>query len=478
MFQKDSYDAVVIGSGPNGLSAAIALAQAGCRVLVVEAKDSIGGGVRSQELTLPGFVHDTCAAIVPLTLASPFFNSLPLEQHGLRWGFSPTQLVHPLDGGRAVVVKRSLDETAAGLGVDEKAYHSLYAPMLEHWKDFSRDLLGPLPLPPRNIITFLQFGLRALLPATFMMKRRFRSEEARAMMMGMAAHSMLALNEIATAAYSLVISLTAHAVGWPFPIGGAQAISDALGSVFRSLGGEMVCGFEVKSLDELPQAKAYLFDVTPRQLLRIVGERFPAGYRRQLERYRYGVGVFKVDYALDGPVPWAAEAAMHSATLHLGGTMDEIAEAETMTVHGKHPERPYMIVAQPSLFDKSRAPEGKHTLWAYCHVPHGSTFDMTERLDAQIERFAPGFKQRVLKRAVRGPAAMEAYNANYIGGDINGGVQDLFQLYTRPALRWDPYSTPLENVFICSSSTPPGGGVHGMSGFYAAKSALKKALGG
>lgn len=473
MFQRDRYDAVVVGSGPNGLSAAIRLAQAGCSVLVVEARDTVGGGVRSANLTLPGFIHDPCAAVFPLTMASPFLSSLPLGTFGLKWVHSPVVLAHPLDGGQAVMAYCSPEETAAALGGDADAYLQMYRPLLENWDELRRDLLGPLPVPPRDLMTFLRFGLQALLPATRLARHRFFSEEARALFAGLAGHAQLALDKPGTAAYGMVIGLTVHAVGWPFPHGGAQNLSNALAGYFRSLGGEIACNFEVKDLDQLPQARTVLLDVTPRQVLMIAGERLPGGYRRQLKRYRYGMGVFKIDYALDGPAPWTAEGCDQTATLHLGGTLEEIAEAELLTAHGGHPARPYVLVSQPSLFDPSRAPEGGHTLWAYCHVPHNSTVDMTETIEAQLERFAPGFKRRILMRHVRGPAQMEAYNANYIGGDINGGVQDLRQLYTRPAPRLDPYSTPLKDVFICSSSTPPGGGAHGMSGFYAAESALK-----
>lgn len=475
--EKDRYDAVIIGSGPNGLSAAIRLAQAGCSTLVLEAAETIGGGVRSKELTLPGFLHDPCAAIFPLSLASPFFRSLPLAQYGLEWGYSPLAVAHPLDGGQAVLVERSLEATAAHLGhfspVDGDSYTRLMRPLLDHWERFSRDLIGPLPVPPRDLLTFMRFGLRAWAPAGRLGRWLFRSPAARALFAGMAAHSMLPFSALGSGAFGIVLGLTAHAVGWPFPLGGAGQVTAALAAYLRALGGEIITRCEVTDLADLPPANVYLFDVTPRQLLRIVGQRFPSGYRRALGRYRYGVGVFKLDYALDGPVPWAAEGAHQAATLHLGGDLDEIEAAENAVAHGQHPARPYVLAAQPSLFDPSRAPTGGHTLWAYCHVPNGSTVDMTQAIEDQIERFAPGFRRRVLARSVRPPAAFEAYNPNYIGGDINGGRQDVFQLYTRPALRLNPYTTPLKNVFVCSSSTPPGGGVHGMCGYYAAEAALR-----
>lgn len=468
-----SYDAVIIGSGPNGLCAAIALAQAGAKTVIVEGEEQIGGGVRSAELTLPGFIHDTCAAIFPLSLASPFISSLPLEKFGLEWAFAPLALVHPLDRGRAVAARRSLEETAEALGRDAGRYRALYGHILRHWATFSADLLGPLPLPPDDVLTFLRFGAAALLPAATLARLQFRTAPARALFAGMAAHSMLPLTSLSSAAYGIVIGATAHAVGWPVAVGGAQKIADALGGYYRSLGGEIITGSMVNRLEDAPDGRAVLCDVTPRQLLRLAGRRFPERYQRSLQRYRYGVGVFKIDYALDGPVPWLAEAAHQSTALHLGGSLEEIVQSEEMNQRGRAARRPFVLAAQPSLFDPSRAPQGKHTLWAYCHVPHGSREDMTEAIEAQIERYAPGFRRLVLARCRRGPAEMEAYNPNYIGGDINGGVQDIWQLYNRPALRLNPYTTPVRNIFICSSSTPPGGGVHGMSGYHAAQAALR-----
>jgi phytoene dehydrogenase-like protein len=473
MFQRSAYDAVVVGSGPNGLCAGIALAQAGCSVLMVEARDTPGGGVRSAELTLPGFVHDHCASIFPLSVASPFIRSLPLEQYGLEWVYPPLDVAHPLDDGSAVGVERSLDATAEGLGHDGRAYRRLLKPLLGDWDGFVHDLLGPLPLPPRRLMTYARFSLHALQTAQGLARRQFRSERARAVFAGMAGHSQLALDTLASASFGIVISALAHAVGWPFPRGGAQALSHALAAHFASLGGELVVSFPVQRLEQLPPFRVALFDVAPRHLLKIVGERLPGSYRRQLAHYRYGAGVFKVDYALDGPIPWQAEACRRSATVHLGGTLEEIAAAERMVAHGQHPQKPYVLLAQHTLFDSCRAPQGQHTAWAYCHVPNGSTQDMAARIDAQIERFAPGFQKHILARNSLTTQDMEAYNPNYVGGDINTGVQDLFQLFTRPAVRLDPYSTPLKNIFICSSATPPGGGVHGMCGYYAAQSALK-----
>lgn len=476
MFKRSSYDAIVVGSGPNGLSAAITLAQAGCSVLVIEGYPTIGGGVRSAELTLPGIVHDPCAAIFPLTLASPFLSTLPLEQHGLEWINPPVALAHPLDDGAPVLVERSLERTAASLGDDQHAYEKLMAPLLQDWDRFVRDLLGPLPLPPQTPLTYARFALHALPSAWMLARGSFRNPRTRGMFAGMAGHSQLSLYRIGSAAFGIVISALAHAVGWPLPRGGAQSISNALASYLNSLGGEIVTGVHVERMEQLPQHRVVLFDVAPRNFLRILGERLPAGYRRQLTHYRYGPGVFKIDYALDGPIPWKDEACALAPTVHLGGTLEEIAASEAAVMRGEHPRRPYVLLAQHTLFDLSRAPQGQHTAWVYCHVPNGSRVDMTDPIEAQIERFAPGFCQRVVARHARNATDMEAYNPNYVGGDINAGAQDLLQQFTRPAVRLDPYSTPLKGVFLCSSATPPGGGVHGMCGYYAAQSALKRAL--
>ncbi|MGH2522070.1 MAG: phytoene desaturase family protein [Anaerolineales bacterium] len=471
-----SYDAIVVGSGPNGLAAAITLARAGRSVLVLEAHATVGGGTRSAELTLPGFVHDVCSAIHPLGLSSPFFRALPLAEYGLEWVSPPASLAHPLDDGTAVMVERSVEQTSRALGRDGAAYRKLMSSSVANWDKLAVDLLGPLPLPPRHPIVFARFGLRALWPARGLAKAIFKEERARALFAGMAGHSMMPLDTPLTAAFGITLSLTAHAVGWPMARGGSQKIADALACYFGSLGGEVVTNQPVASIDELPPARAILLDVTPRQLLRLAGHRLPSGYRKRLERYRYGPGVFKVDWALDGPIPWKAAECARAATVHLGGTLDEIAEAERAVWQGKHPERPYILLAQQSLFDSSRAPEGKHTAWAYCHVPNGSTFDMTAPIEAQVERFAPGFRDRILARHTRTATAMELYNPNYVGGDINGGVQDLWQFYTRPAPRLVPYSTPVSGLYLCSSSTPPGGGVHGMCGHWAARAALRAGL--
>ncbi|MGD2159447.1 MAG: NAD(P)/FAD-dependent oxidoreductase [Anaerolineales bacterium] len=468
-----TYDAIIVGSGPNGLAAAITLARAGRSVLVLEAKETIGGGLRSQELTLPGYVHDVCSAIHPLGLASPFFRSLPLEEHGLEWVHSQIPLAHPWEDGTAVTIHRSVEKTAEKLGADGKAYHKLMNPLVSDWDKLMADFLGPLPLPPRHPWLMARFGLRAIRSAEGLARSLFRGERARAVFTGMAAHSMMPLDKPPTAAFGLMLGLLAHAVGWPMIKGGSEKFAQALACHLESLGGEMRTDWEVKSLQELPQHRAVLFDLTPRQILRIAGEQLPSAYHRQLERFRYGPGVFKIDWALDGPIPWMAEGCAGAATVHVGGMLEEMVASERAVWQGEHPQKPYVLLVQQSPFDDSRAPQGKHTAWAYCHVPHGSTVDMTAPIEAQIERFAPGFGKRILARHTRSASQLQDYNANYIGGDINGGVQDLFQLFTRPTPRINPYATPVKGLYICSSSTPPGGGVHGMSGFHAAKKALK-----
>jgi phytoene dehydrogenase-like protein len=465
------YDAVVVGSGPNGLAAAITVAQQGGKVLLIEGKETLGGGMRSAEVTLPGFVHDICSAIHPLTAASPFFKTLPLADYGLEWIEPPAQVAHVLDGGEAVLALRSVEATAATLGKDETAYRRLFRWLTDRHADLFEDVLAPLPIPPHHPILLSLFGLNALLPASTLAKLRFRGERARALFAGLACHAIMPLDLPATAAFGLMLGITTHAVGWVFPRGGAQRIADALAAHLRSLGGEIVTGQMVKALGELPPARATFLDITPRQLLQIAGDKLPQRYRRQMQGYRYGSGVFKMDFALSAPIPWANPDVAQTATVHLGGTLDELAAGERAIWEGEHPERPFVLLAQHSLFDPTRAPDGKHTVWAYCHVPNGSTVDMSERIIGQIERFAPGFRDVVLAQTSANTADMERYNPNYVGGDINVGVQDLRQLFTRPTLRLNPYSTPLKGVYLCSSATPPGGGVHGMAGYFAARSA-------
>jgi phytoene dehydrogenase-like protein len=473
MAKHNDYDAIVIGAGPNGLAAAISLAREGLSVLVVEARDTIGGGTRTAELTLPGFAHDVCSAVHPLGAASPFFRTLPLEEHGLEWIHPAIPLAHPLDDGTAAVLERSVETTGQKLGPDAAAYQKLMAPLVAGWDRLAEDMLGPLSIPPRHPFILARFGLRAIRSARGLADSTFQGEHARALFAGMAGHSMLPLERSPTAAFGLLLGITGHAVGWPLPRGGSQRISDAMADYLRSLGAEIVTGTPVESIDELPPARLVLCDVAPQGLLRMAGHRLPARYRRKLEGYRYGPGVFKLDLALDGPIPWQAEACIRAGTVHVGGTLSEIAAAERAVWSGQHPEKPFVLLAQQSLFDPTRSPAGKHTVWAYCHVPHASTVDMTGRIEAQIERFAPGFRDRILARSVMSASEMEVYNPNYIGGDINGGVQDLRQHFTRPTFRLVPYSTPVKGLYLCSSSTPPGGGVHGMCGYFAARAALR-----
>jgi phytoene dehydrogenase-like protein len=473
MTDAPRYDAVVVGSGPNGLAAAIALARAGRSVLVVEARDTIGGGARSAALTLPGFVHDVCSAIHPFGRSSPAFARWPLAEHGLEWIDPPIALAHPLDDGSAALIGRDMAATAASLREDGERYAKLLGPIARDWDLIARELIGPFRIggPLRHPFALSRFGLNAIQPVSLLM-RRFRGPHAQAVLAGTGAHSFLRLDQLATGAFAISLLAAAHAVGWPVPRGGSQRIADALASYLRSLGGEIRTGWPVASLGELPPHRAVLLDLTPRQVLAISGSRLRGGYARQLRRYRYGPGVFKLDLALDGPIPWANPDLLGAGTVHLGGTAAEMAAAARSVARGRIPERPLVLLAQPSLFDDTRAPAGQHVAWSYCHVPNGSSADMTEPILAQLERFAPGVGKRIVGRSAMGPAAFEAYNANHIGGDINGGLQDIRQLWTRPAIRWDPYSTPDPALFICSSSTPPGGGVHGLCGWYAARSAL------
>jgi phytoene dehydrogenase-like protein len=465
-------DAVVVGAGPNGLAAAIELARAGLSVSVLEAADTVGGGARSAKLTLPEFVHDVCSAIHPLGVASPFFRTLPLTDHGLAWIEPPAALAHPFDDGSAALLARSPEAAMPALGEDDERWRRLFAPFVRDTDSLLDEILAPLHVPAHPL-TLARFGLRALLPATTVARRSFRGETARGLFAGLAAHSMLPLERPPSAAFGLMLGLLGHAVGWPFPRGGSQALSDALASYLRSLGGEIETGRRVSSLVELGETRPVLLDVTPRGLLELAGDRLPDRYRRRLENYRYGPGVFKLDWALDGPIPWRADECSRAATVHLGGTLEEIAASEAAPAQGRVAKLPYVLLAQQTLFDPTRSPEGRHTAWAYCHVPNGSGVDMTERIESQVERFAPGFRERILGRSALGPADLERSNPNYVGGDINGGLADLRQLFTRPVVRSSPYSTPLPGVFLCSASTPPGGGVHGMCGYHAARAALR-----
>ena len=442
-------------------------------MLVVEGRDTVGGGARSAALTLPGFLHDVCSAVHPMAAGSPFFSTLPLSEHGLDWVHPPAPLAHPLDDGTAVMMERSVEATADGLGPDAASYSALFVPLVSDWDKLTVDILGPLRFPRHPLVT-ARFGLTGLRSARSVAQARFRGERARALFAGLAAHSILPLERPLSAAFGLVLGAAGHAVGWPMPWGGAQRISGALASHLTSLGGRIETGVPVERLEDVPAAAVTLLDMTPRQVVKIAGRRLPGRFRRSLDAYRYGPAAFKVDWALSGPVPWRAPECARAGTVHLGGSMDEIANAERDVWLGRHPDRPFVLLSQPSLFDPSRAPEGRHTVWAYCHVPNGSRFDMTDRIEAQVERFAPGFRERILKRSVRPPAALEEYNPNCVGGDINGGVQDLGQLFSRPARMLNPYSIPSTDIYICSSSTPPGGGVHGMCGYFAARAALRR----
>src|ERR671916_3414039 len=466
MTQTGTYDAVVVGAGPNGLAAAVELARRGRSVAVLEAGERVGGGTRSDEATLPGFVHDLGSAIHPLGYASPFFGSLPLEEHGLEWIHPPAPLAHPLDDGTAVVLGRSTEETGATLGRDAGAYRKLMDPLTEDAGRIQATLSGSRSLP-RHPLALAAAGLRSLGSARGFAEDVFEDERARALFAGNAAHSFLALEKRPSALFGLVLGTLGHAFGWPLPKGGSQSIADALASYLLSLGGEVYTGVRVRSVDEVPETRTVLFDVTPRQLLDIAGEHLTEGYRGALKRYRYGPGVFKLDLALDGPIPCAAGQCLRAGTVHLGGTLEEISAGEAAVSRGEHPERPFVLLAQQSLFDPTRAPEGKHTVWAYCHVPNGSEVDMSGRIEAQIERFAPGFKDSILAKSAMDCTDLERTDANLVGGDITGGAMDLRGLLARPALRISPYSTPAKGLYLCSSSTPPGAGVHGMCGYFA-----------
>ena len=467
-------DSVIIGAGPNGLAAAVTLARAGWSVEVFEAGKTIGGASRSDELMLPGFVHDICSAIYPLTVGSTFIPRLPLERHGLKWIHPPYPLAHPFDDGTAAVLARGFEETGESFGErgDAWAWERLFRPFSDAWEELGPDLLSPIHWPSHPF-RMAHFGLVGLRSAASLARARFQGFRARALFAGVAGHSFLPLEMIPTASYGLMLGVTGHAAGWPQPEGGAQRIPDALAALLREHGGEIHTGRLVRSMDELPPARAYLFDLTPAQMLEIGGLRWPALYRGRLARYRYGPGVFKVDWALSEPIPWRAEACRRAGTVHLGARIDEISLSEDAAWNGREAERPFTLVGQASLFDPTRAPAGSHTAWAYCHVPHGSTTDFTDAIEAQIERFAPGFRDVVLARHTMNTAQLQAHNPNLVGGDINGGAALLSQLFTRPVASLNPYATPDPRVFLCSSSTPPSGGVHGLCGHFAAKAALR-----
>lgn len=471
MPKSHQFDAIVIGSGPNGLAAAIRIAQTGRSVAIYEAKSTIGGGMRSAELTLPGFIHDVCSAIHPLGLGSPFFLSLPLKKYGLDWIHPPAALAHPFDDGTTAILWKSIEATANTLKSDGKAYKKLIIPFVNNWHKLKKTLLGPLCIPEHPWLT-ARFGMQAFRSAKGLAESSFQTPLARAFFAGLAAHSIMPIENKLTAAIGLILGILGHVVGWPIPRGGSQNIANALAGYFLALGGKIYTDTPIETLDALPSSPIILCDVTPKQLIKIAGSRLPVAYRKKLERYRYGPGIFKVDWALSSPIPWKSKDCQQAGTIHIGGTLEEIQLSEDLVWAGKTPEKPFTLLAQQSLFDSTRAPDGKHTGWSYCHVPNGCKFDMTDKIEAQIERFAPGFRDCILAKSTKGPLEMEAYNANYIGGDINGGIQDIYQLFSRPVLFPTPYSTPVKGLYLCSSSTPPGGGVHGMCGYHAACTAL------
>ena len=468
------YDAIIVGSGPNGLAAAITLARAGRSVLVCEANATIGGGARSAELTLPGFVHDVCSAVHPLAAGSPFFRMLPLKRFGLEWIQPEIPLAHPLDNGSVACLYRDVDLTADQLHEDSRAYRSLMKPLARNWEKLANEFLQPMLHSPQHPVTLAHFGILGLCPATLLAKLVFKGEPARALFAGIAAHSFLPLEAPVSSAFALVLALAGHAVGWPIPRGGSKQISNALAGYLRELGGKIETNHRIENLNDLPKSHAVLLDLSVWEFLRIAGQQLPAQYRRRLESFRHAPGVFKIDYALSEPVPWKAEACRRAGTIHLGGGIDEIAAAERDVARGRIPERPFVLVAQQSLFDETRAPRGQHTLWAYCHVPFDCKVDMSDRMESQIERFAPNFRDCILARHKMSGADLARSNPNLTGGDINGGAANLMQLVARPIFSPTPYRTPLRGVYLCSASTPPGGGVHGMCGYHAARLALRE----
>ncbi|WP_179346596.1 phytoene desaturase family protein [Winogradskyella ursingii] len=468
-----TYDAVVIGSGPNGLAAAIALAQNQLNVKILEASSQIGGGTQTHELTLPGFKHDFCSGVHPLGKLSPYLKTLPLENYGLEWLYPSVSVAHPLDDGPAVLLSRSLQETSESIGVDGKAWEQMFRPFVEQGEQLLDDVLKPLSFPKHPFL-FAKFGLKAMHSAKYLMEKHFKEDRAKALFAGCAAHSIVPLDFKFTSSFGILLALSGHLTDWPVAKGGSTAITQSMAAYFKTLGGEIQTNTLVKSLSQLPEAKAYIFDTDPKQFIQIADDALPSSYKARLSRFKYGPGLFKIDWALDGAIPWKDQRCNNAATVHLGGTHKEIALSEYQAWNNIHSEKPYVLVNQQSEIDPTRAPMGKHTGYAYCHVPHGSTKDLTAVIENQMERFAPGFKDLILKRYITNSKGFEQYNPNNVGGSISGGANTMGQLFARPALRWDPYTTPNKKLFICSASTPPGGGVHGMCGYWAAQSVLKK----
>ena len=474
--QKSEYDAVVVGSGPNGLAAAITLARESRSVLVIEACESIGGGTQSQGLTRPGFIHDVCSAVHPLGVMSQFFKEIPLSDFGLEWITPEASVVHALAPETPITLYPSLAKTADGLGRDGDAYQKLFGPFIRRGETLLDEILSPFSLMPRDPLLMARFGCRGIASATRLAARWFREDESKALFAGMAAHATLPLENRFTAAVGLMFGVIGHMHSWPVARGGSRSISDAMARYLQSLGGEIIVGNRIETLEQLPKSRAILLDVIPRIACDIVGEKFSPRVRKRLRRFRHGPGSFKVDWALDGPVPWRHPDFSKAATVHIGGTIEEVARAESAPWNDQCAESPFVLFSQQSLFDETRAPEGQHTGWGYCHVPHGTTEDVTERIEAQIERFAPGFRDLIIDRHVLDIKGMESHNANYVGGDISGGVMDIGQVLVRPLSVVSPYATPAKGIFLCSSSTPPGPGVHGLCGFFAAQAALRTAL--
>lgn len=469
---EKKYDAIVVGSGPNGFAAAITLQHAGLSVLLIEGTDSLGGGVRSAQLTLPGFIHDVCSAVHPLGEDSPVFKKLNLQKFGLEYVRSEYAIAHPFDDGSAIAIQSSIELTAEQFGTDCDNYKNFFSPLINEWSSIRSAFISPLHMSAYSKVK-AGFAYHALSSGSHFAKHQFKTNRARSVFAGMAAHSMLPLNKLTSSSIAIVLNSLAHVNGWPLPKGGAQQFTNALATLFKNSGGEIQTNFMVKSLDQLPASKVVLLDTTPAQLLSIAGDRFSSLYKWRLKKYKYGVGIFKIDWALSQPVPFTNAKCRSAATIHIGGVIEEIYNSEAMISKNKIPGKPFVLFVQPCVADKSRAPEGNHIAWAYCHVPNGSTINMTERIEKQIERFAPGFKDCILTRNMMNTHDLESYNPNYIGGDINGGAPVLSQLFTRPVLKLSPYRTSAKGIYICSSSTPPGGGVHGICGYYAARRALK-----